>query len=106
MNAFIPYGIYWSSPFAKWQGTLANLNALPLAAAVGKQALAARGYDLAAVDLAILAVPAALVDSALDDAIAAKVKGVVLFSSGFAEIGAEGTAAQARLGDKARAAGV
>ena len=48
MNAFIPYGIYWSSPFAKWQGTLANLNALPLAAAVGKQALAARGYDLAA----------------------------------------------------------
>ena len=58
------------------------------------------------VDLAILAVPAALVDSALDDAIAAKVKGVVLFSSGFAEIGAEGTAAQARLGDKARAAGV
>lgn len=58
------------------------------------------------VDLAILAVPAALVDSALDDAIAARVKGVVLFSSGFAEIGAEGVAAQARLGDKARAAGV
>jgi len=58
------------------------------------------------VDLAILAVPAALVDSALDDAIAAKAKGVVLFSSGFAEIGDEGTAAQARLGDKARAAGV
>ena len=56
MNAFIPYGIYWSSPFAKWQGTLANLNALPLAAAVGKQALAARGYDLAAVDLAILGI--------------------------------------------------
>lgn len=58
------------------------------------------------VDLAILAVPAALVDGALDDAIAAKVKGVVLFSSGFAETGAEGTAAQTRLGDKARAAGV
>jgi acyl-CoA synthetase (NDP forming) len=58
------------------------------------------------VDLAILAVPAALVDSALDDAIAARVKGVVLFSSGFAEIGAEGVVAQARLGDKARAAGV
>ena len=56
MNAFIPYGIYWSSPFAKWQGTLANLNALPLAAAVGKQALAARGYDLTAVDLAILGI--------------------------------------------------
>jgi len=58
------------------------------------------------VDLAILAVPATLVDASLDDAIAAKVKGVVLFSSGFAETGDEGTAAQLRLGDKARAAGV
>ncbi|HVR51456.1 MAG TPA: acetate--CoA ligase family protein [Pseudorhodoferax sp.] len=58
------------------------------------------------VDLAILAVPSALVESALDDAIAAGVRGVVLFSSGFAEIGADGAAAQARLGDKARAAGV
>lgn len=58
------------------------------------------------VDLAILSVPAALVDNALDDAIAAKVKGVVLFSSGFAETGAEGMAAQTRIGDKARAAGV
>ncbi|PBI92092.1 succinyl-CoA synthetase subunit alpha [Variovorax boronicumulans] len=58
------------------------------------------------VDLAILAVPSALVDGALDDAIAAGVKGVVLFSSGFAEVGAEGAAAQARLGDKVRAAGV
>jgi acyl-CoA synthetase (NDP forming) len=58
------------------------------------------------VDLAILSVPAALVDAALDDAIEAKVKGVVLFSSGFAETGAEGTAAQARLGARARAAGL
>lgn len=54
MNAFIPYGIYWSTPFAKWQGSLAHLNALPLAAQVGKQAMAERGYDLAQVDLAIL----------------------------------------------------
>jgi len=58
------------------------------------------------VDLAILAVPAALVDRALEDAIAAGVKGVVLFSSGFAEVGAEGAAAQARLAARARAAGV
>ncbi|MDO8768850.1 MAG: thiolase family protein [Burkholderiaceae bacterium] len=54
MQAYIPYGIYWSSPFAKWQGSLANLNALPLAANVGKQALAARGYDMSQIDLAIL----------------------------------------------------
>lgn len=58
------------------------------------------------VDLAILAVPSALVDGALDDAIAAGVKGVVLFSSGFAETGSDGTAAQARLAGRARAAGV
>ncbi|MES2948595.1 MAG: thiolase family protein, partial [Pseudomonadota bacterium] len=36
------------------QGSLANLNALPLAAQVGKQAMAARGFDLDQVDLAIL----------------------------------------------------
>lgn len=58
------------------------------------------------VDLAILAVPSPLVDAAFDDAVAAGVKGVVLFSSGFAEVGDAGAAAQARLGDKARAAGV
>nr|WP_315190249.1 thiolase family protein [uncultured Albidiferax sp.] len=54
MSAYIPYGVYWSTPFAKWQGSLAHLNALPLAAAVGKQALAARGFDMAQIDLAIL----------------------------------------------------
>lgn len=58
------------------------------------------------VDLAILAVPAPLVDSAFDDAVQAGAKGVVLFSSGFAEVGAEGAVAQARLGARARAAGV
>lgn len=56
MRACIPYGIYWSTPFAKWQGSLANMNALPLAAQVGKQALAARGFDLARVDLSILGI--------------------------------------------------
>ena len=54
MHAYIPYGIYWSTPFAKWQGSLANLNALPLAAAVGKQALAARGFDAKQIDLGLL----------------------------------------------------
>ncbi|MEX1166941.1 MAG: thiolase family protein, partial [Hydrogenophaga sp.] len=54
MQAFIPYGIYWSTPFAKWQGSLAHMNALPLVAAVGKQALAARGFDMAQIDLGLL----------------------------------------------------
>ncbi len=54
MQAYIPYGIYWSTPFAKWQGSLANLNSLQLVAAVGRQAMAARGFDLKQVDLGIL----------------------------------------------------
>ncbi|WP_137896865.1 acetate--CoA ligase family protein [Ramlibacter sp. 2FC] len=58
------------------------------------------------VDLAIFAIPQAQVAAALDDAIAAGVKAIVLFSSGFAEVGAEGAAAQQRLADKARAAGI
>lgn len=41
-KAYIPYGVYWSSPFAKWQGSFANLNAVTLAADVTKSALAER----------------------------------------------------------------
>ena len=60
----------------------------------------------APVDLAIFAVPSILVQAALEDAIAAKVRGVVMFTSGYAEIGAEGTLAQTRLAATARAAGI
>lgn len=56
MPAYIPYGTYWSTPFAKWQGSLANMNALPLAAQVAKQALAARALDPAQIDLSILGI--------------------------------------------------
>jgi acetyl-CoA acetyltransferase family protein len=56
MQAYIPYGIYWSTPFAKWQGSLANMNALQLAANVGKQALETRGMDLSQIDSAILGI--------------------------------------------------
>lgn len=38
----IPYGAYWASPFAKWQGSLAHLHSLRLAAHVTKHALAKR----------------------------------------------------------------
>ena len=31
-NVFIPYGGYWSSPFVRWQGTLANVHPITLAA--------------------------------------------------------------------------
>ncbi len=41
-KAYVPYGGYWSSPFAKWQGSLAHLHALSLAAEVARKALAQR----------------------------------------------------------------
>lgn len=41
----IPYGAYWSTPFAKWQGSLQHLHALKFAAWVAKNELARRGID-------------------------------------------------------------
>jgi len=53
-RAFIPYGQYWSTPFAKWQGSIAHLNSLRLVANTGKQALEARHFPMDRIDLAIL----------------------------------------------------
>ncbi|GAA5236303.1 acetate--CoA ligase family protein [Verticiella sediminum] len=58
------------------------------------------------IDLAIFAVPAARVDDAMSDAVAAGVKSVVMFSAGFAEIDDEGARAQRRIAERARAAGI
>ncbi len=55
-NAFIPYGAYWSTPFAKWQGALANLNSIRLAAAVGRQFLEAKRIPGELVDLGVLGI--------------------------------------------------
>ena len=44
-KTFIPYGGYWSSPFARWQGSFANLHALKLAAEVTRKALEARNIS-------------------------------------------------------------
>jgi acetyl-CoA acetyltransferase len=55
-SSYIPYGAYWSTPFAKWQGSLAHLNALHLAALCGRSALEARRFPVEAIDLGILGV--------------------------------------------------
>ena len=44
-KTFIPYGGYWSSPFARWQGSFANLHTLKFAADVTRKALAARNIS-------------------------------------------------------------
>jgi len=42
-NAYVPAGGYWSSPFAKWQGSLATLHTVKFAADVTSKGLEARG---------------------------------------------------------------
>ena len=58
------------------------------------------------VEFALLAVPAKALEGALDACAAKGVRAAVVFSAGFAEMGAEGAALQARLVAKARAAGL
>jgi len=41
-KSYIPYGGYWCSPFARWQGSFANLHALTFAADVARRALSER----------------------------------------------------------------
>ena len=76
-------------------GLVQGLPSFPTISAIG-----------APVDLAIVAVPESLVQAALEDAIAAGVRGVVLFTSGYAEVSEAGMRAQARLAATARTSGV
>jgi acetyl-CoA acetyltransferase len=50
----IPYGAYWSTPFAKWQGAFASLNAVEFAAHVAKAELAKRGISPGVFDHGVL----------------------------------------------------
>jgi acetyl-CoA C-acetyltransferase len=53
-RAEIPYGGYWSTPFAKWQGAFANLNSIEFAAHVAKRELAKRDGLAEAIDHGVL----------------------------------------------------
>lgn len=53
-QAAIPYGAYWSTPFAKWQGSLSHLHSLLFAAHVARKALAKRNIDPAVFDHGVL----------------------------------------------------
>jgi acetyl-CoA acetyltransferase len=53
-NIAIPYGAYWSSPFAKWQGALSHLHSVEFAAATAKRALALRHIDPSVFDFGVL----------------------------------------------------
>jgi acetyl-CoA acetyltransferase len=53
-KAEIPYGCYWSTPFARWQGALAHLNALEFCAEVARRELAKRDLPASAFDHGVL----------------------------------------------------
>ena len=53
-KAEIPYGAYWSTPFARWQGSFANLHSIEFAAHVGRLELARRKIDPGAFDHGVL----------------------------------------------------
>jgi acetyl-CoA acetyltransferase len=53
-TAQIPYGAYWSTPFARWQGALSHLHSLRFAAHVAKAALRSRNIDPGVFDFGVL----------------------------------------------------
>ena len=54
MRAEIPYGAYWSTPFARWQGSLAHLHSIEFAAHVARNELARRGIAPESLDYGVL----------------------------------------------------
>jgi len=55
-KAEIPYGAYWSTPFARWQGAFANLNSLQFAAHTLRGELANRRILGEAIELGVLGI--------------------------------------------------
>lgn len=53
-QAEIPYGAYWSTPFARWQGSFSYLHSIQFAAHVAKAELAARAIDVSMFDYGAL----------------------------------------------------
>ncbi len=55
-KAYIPYKGYFSSPFSRWQGTLANENAIALASETSKRWMAEKNWDPKMFDYLILGI--------------------------------------------------
>ncbi|HEX7329179.1 MAG TPA: thiolase family protein [Casimicrobiaceae bacterium] len=55
-KAEIPYGAYWSTPFARWQGSFANLHSIEFAAHVARNELARRSIDPHVLDYGVLGI--------------------------------------------------
>jgi len=72
----------------------------------GRPAFATIGAVPGKVDLAVIVVPAPAVEEVILDCARARVRGVVIISSGFAEIGAAGREAQQKLRTLVRSSGM
>ena len=55
-DAAIPFGAAWSSPFVRWQGSLADVNSIDLAAQVTADALQRAGVDSSRLDSVVLGI--------------------------------------------------
>ena len=53
-KAFIPYRGYYSTPFARWQGTLANENSIVLGAATSKRFFESKGWEPKAIEYVLV----------------------------------------------------
>ncbi len=53
-RAFVPYGAYWSTPFCRWQGSLAGFHSIELAAQVAAEVLRDRKIDPGVLDAVFL----------------------------------------------------
>ena len=54
LNVEIPYGLYWSTPFVRWQGSFSHLHSIEFAAHVARQELARRGVQREQIDYGVL----------------------------------------------------
>jgi acetyl-CoA acetyltransferase len=54
--AEIPYGGYWSTPFARWQGSFAHLHSIEFGAHVARAELARRNIDPKVLDYGVLGI--------------------------------------------------
>jgi len=55
----IPYGAYWATPLAKWQGSLSHLNSIEFGAHVAKAELAKRNIEPKVFDYGVLGITVA-----------------------------------------------
>ena len=55
-NAQIPYGAYWSTPFARWQGSLSHLHAVEFGAWVAKKELEKRNISAEEFDYGVMGI--------------------------------------------------